>query len=171
MNINAFKGRLLNGGSRANQFLVTLNWPALVGSPGGDHNLLVSSASLPASTVNPTIVQYRGREVKFSGERIFEPWSITVLNDTDMTLRAYFEKWSNLFNNYENNGGVTAPAGYMADLIVQQLDRNDEIIRTYNMKDAFPINVGNVSLGYGLNDIVSDFEVVFAYQTFEVALP
>lgn len=171
MNISSFKNQLLNGGARPNQFLVTLNWPAAVGNPGGDHNLLVSSAALPASTISPTIVQYRGREVKFAGERVFDPWQVSILNDTDMTLRSYFEKWSNLFNNYENNGGLTAPGGYMVDLIVQQLDRNDEIIRTYDLRGAFPINVSEVSLSYSANDLISEFSVTFAYQDFQVALP
>lgn len=171
MQISQFKAQLLNGGSRPNQFLVTLNWPAGVGSPGGLQNLLVTSASLPASQVNPTIVQYRGREVKFAGERTFDPWTITVLNDTDMTLRGYFEKWSSLMNEYVNNGGSTAPGTYMVDLIVQQMDRNDEITRTYDIRNAFPINVSEVALSYSANDVISEFSVTFQYSHFEVALP
>lgn len=171
MNINSFKNALLNGGSRPNQFQTTINWPAAVGSPGVDSNLLITSASLPASNVNPTLVSYRGREVKFAGERTFDPWTITILNDTDMTLRSYFEKWSNLMNNYENNGGVTAPAGYMVDLIVQQLDRNDEVIRTYDIRGAFPIVVSEVALSYSANDVISEFSVTMQFQDFIVALP
>lgn len=170
MNINQFKTRLLNGGARPNQFLVTLNWPGLVGNPGGDHNLLVTSAALPASNVNPTIVQYRGREVKFAGERTFDPWTITVLNDTDMTLRTYFERWSSLMNEYVNNGGSTAPDAYMTDLQVEQLDRNDEVIRTYNIRNAFPITVSEVALAYSANDVISEFNVTFQYLHFEVAI-
>lgn len=170
MNINEFKTRLLNGGARPNQFLVTLNWPALVGNPGGDHNLLVTSAALPASNVNPTIVQYRGREVKFAGERTFDPWTITVLNDTDMALRSRFERWSSLMNEYVNNGGATDPGAYMADLRVEQLDRNDEVIRTYEIKNAFPITVSEVALAYSANDVISEFNVTFQYLHFEVAI-
>lgn len=171
MNISTFKNALLNGGSRPNQFEVILTWPAAVGVPGGDVNLLVSSASLPSSQVNPTIVQYRGREVKFSGERIFEPWTISVLNDTDMTLRSYFEKWSNLMNDYVNNGGSTAPSTYQVDLVVRQLDRNDEVTRTYTLRGAFPITVTEVALSYSANDMISEFNVQWQYQDFIVALP
>lgn len=171
MNINAFKTQLLNGGARPNQFLVTLTWPGVVGNPGGSHNLLVTAAALPASNVNPTIVQYRGREVKFAGERTFDPWTITVLNDTSMVLRSYFEKWSNEMNNYVNNGGITAPGSYMSDLKVEQLDRNDEVIRTYEIKNAFPITVSEVALAYSANDVISEFNVTFQYSHFEVQLP
>lgn len=173
MNIASFKNALLNGGSRPNQFACLMTWPAAVGVPpnAGDQNLLFTSATLPQSQVNPTIVSYRGREVKFAGERTFDPWTVSVLNDTDMTLRSYFEKWSDLMNDYVNNGGSTAPSTYQVDLQVQQLDRNDEITRTYTLRGAFPINVGEVALSYNANDLVSEFSVTFAYQDFVVALP
>ena len=74
MDISQFKNKLGAGGSRPNQFLVTLNWPTIIGAAvTGDDALLVTSAALPASNVNPTIVQYRGREVKLAGERTFDP--------------------------------------------------------------------------------------------------
>jgi hypothetical protein len=171
MNINAFKTQLLNGGARPNQFRITLGWPAGVGSPGGEHNILVTSAALPASNVNPTIVSYRGREIKFAGERTFDPWTVSIMNDTKLTLRSYFEKWSSLMNEYVNNGGTTAPGGYMADLICEQLDRNDAVIRTYKIQNAFPTTVSEISLAYNANDTISEFNVTFNYSHFEVALP
>ena len=115
-------------------------------------------------------MQYRGREVKFAGERTFDPWTITVLNDTDMALRSRFERWSSLMNEYVNNGGATDPGAYMADLRVEQLDRNDEVIRTYEIKNAFPITVSEVSLAYSANDVISEFNVTFQYLHFEVAI-
>jgi len=113
-------------------------------------------------------VQYRGREVKMAGERTFDPWTITVLNDTSMKLRRLFESWSNLMNNRENNGGSLAPATYMCDLSVEQLDRNDEVIRTYNIYNSFPITVSEVALAYSANDVISEFNVTFQYSHFDV---
>jgi hypothetical protein len=169
MNIQEFKAQLGAGGTRPNQFLVTINWPALVqNAPEGTKNLLVTSANLPASNVNPTLVSYRGREVKFAGERVFDPWSVTVLNDTSMSMRRAFENWSNLMNNRVNNGGSILPVSYFADIEVAQLDRNDGVIRTYILKDAFPMNVGEVALSYSANDVISEFNVTFQYQYFDV---
>lgn len=168
MDISQFKNKLGAGGARPNQFLVTLTFPAAVGAGASDDSLLVTSAALPASNVNPTIVQYRGREVKMAGERTFDPWTITVLNDTTMKLRRLFESWSNLMNNRENNGGSLAPATYMCDLAVEQLDRNDEVIRTYNIYNSFPITVSEVALAYSANDVISEFNVTFQYSHFDV---
>jgi hypothetical protein len=168
MDINQFRNKLGAGGARPNQFLVTLTWPALVGAGANDDSLLVTGASLPASNVNPTIIQYRGREVKFAGERVFEPWSITVVNSTDFKLRQYFERWSNLMNDRINNGGSIVPTTYYKDLTVEQLDRNDQVLRTYKILNAFPSNVSDIALQYGQNDVISEFTVTFQYSHFEV---
>ena len=168
MDISQFKNKLGAGGARPNQFLVTLTFPAAVGAGSSDDSLLVTSAALPASNVNPTIVQYRGREVKFAGERTFDPWTITVMNDTSMKMRRIFEAWSNLMNNRVDNGGALAPATYMCDLEVAQLDRNDATIRKYNIYNAFPITVSEVALAYSANDVISEFNVTFQYSHFDV---
>lgn len=168
MDISQFKNKLGAGGARPNQFLVTLTFPAALGAGSSDDSLLVTSAALPASNVNPTIIQYRGREVKFAGERTFDPWTITVLNDTSMKMRRLFEAWSNLMNNRVDNGGSLAPATYMCDLEVAQLDRNDAIIRSYKIFNSFPITVSEVALAYSANDVISEFNVTFQYSHFEV---
>lgn len=171
MNIDAFKTRLGAGGARPNQFEVILHWPGIVTADVASDRFLITAAALPASNVNPTIVQYRGREVKLAGERTFDPWTITILNDTQMSLRGKFEAWSNIMNIRENNGGMTLPTDYMANLEVHQLDRNNEYIRQYRMHGAFPITVSEVGLSFGSNDVISEFTVTFQYQWFEVMNP
>ena len=170
MNINDFKNRLVAGGARPNQFRVQLVWPTGISVPTStDADILISGAAIPASTVNPVITQYRGREVKFAGERIFDPWTITIINDAKQSLRAPFESWMELMNNKDDNGGTLAWEGYQTDLTVQHLDRNDTVINkgTYNLKDAFPINMSEIALQYAQNDIIEEFTVTFQYQTYE----
>lgn len=166
MNILGFKTALGFGGSRPNQFRVSLTWPAGLGTGLEIQSLLVTAAALPASNIGPTLVQYRGREVKFAGERTFDPWTITVMNDSNMTLRKKFEAWSNLINERVTNGGVTLPVAYMADLKVEQLSRNDVVAHSYTLRGAFPSTVSEVGLSYGANDVISEFTVVFQYQYF-----
>ena len=170
MNINDFKNRLVAGGARPNQFRVQLVWPTGISVPTSTAaDILISGAAIPASTVNPVITQYRGREVKFAGERIFDPWTITIINDAKQSLRAPFESWMELMNNKDDNGGTLAWEGYQTDLTVQHLDRNDNVINkgTYNLKDAFPINMSEIALQYAQNDIIEEFTVTFQYQTYE----
>lgn len=169
MDISKFKGLLGAGGARPNQFRVLLNWPGYVTSvPDREYALLVTGAALPASTVNPTLVQYRGREVKLAGERIFDPWTVTIMNDTEMSLRKPFEEWMNGMNDLELNTGALAPTEYQADIEVHHLDRNDEPLMKYKLYNAFPINMSEIGLQYGQNDVIEEFTVTFNYSHYLV---
>lgn len=167
-NIQNFKTALADGGARPNQFKVTLSFP--VGQASANEQLLVSGAALPASTVNPVITQYRGREVKFAGERIYDPWTITIINDSQQTLRRLFEDWMELINGKENNEGEINWLAYQTDLVVEHLDRNDKTLTggKYVLAQAFPINMSEIALQYAQNDIIEEFTVTFQYQDYEV---
>ena len=123
MNIEEFKARLGAGGARPNQFRVKLAFPSYVTGVDPSYSLLVTGAALPASNVNPAIIQYRGREIKLAGERIFDPWTITVVNDSDFSLRAPFEAWMNGMNDRQSNEAITLePSSYQSDIVVEHLD-------------------------------------------------
>lgn len=167
MNIEDFKTKLGAGGARPNQFRVDLNVPTgLPGGVVGDYSLLVTAAAIPASTVNPTVVQYRGREVKLAGERIFDPWTITVVNDTDQTIRTIIENWMASMNDNAANTGNLNPAAYQTNLKVYHLDRNDNVITngTYTLVGAFPIQMSEIALAYAQNDVLEEYTVTFQYQ-------
>lgn len=170
MNIEEFKARLGAGGARPNQFRVSLAFPGYVTGVDTSYSLLVTGAALPASNVNPAIIQYRGREIKLAGERIFDPWTITVANDTNFSLRRPFEEWMNGMNEREGNTGILTPSQYQADIIVEHLDRNDEVLPggKYTLKNAFPINMSEIALQYAQNDIIEEFTVTFQYTHYDV---
>ena len=122
MNITEFKARLGAGGARPNQFRVLLGFPSYVPNVDTSYSILVTGAAIPASTVNPAIIQYRGREVKLAGERIFDPWTVTIVNDTEQQLRRAFEAWMEGMNDKAENTGALVPADYQADIVIQHLD-------------------------------------------------
>lgn len=171
MNIEEFKSRLGAGGARPNQFRVSLAFPSYVTGIDPSYSLLVTGAALPASNVNPAIIQYRGREIKMAGERIFDPWTITVVNDSNFSLRRPFEQWMDGLNNRETNEGVLTPRDYQADLIVEHLDRNDEVLPggRYTLRNAFPIQMSEIALQYAQNDVFEEFTVTFQYMHYDVA--
>ena len=170
MDITKFKGLLGAGGARPNQFRVILGFPGYVTTAAdGEYSLLVSGAAIPASNVNPTLIQYRGREVKLAGERTFDPWTVTIVNDTEFSLRKPIEEWMGGLNDLESNTGVLTPAEYQADIVVQHLDRNEDVLATYKLFDAFPINMSEISLQYGQNDVIEEFTVTFNYSHYLVS--
>ena len=168
-NVERFKSALTNGGARPNQFAVQLSFPTYVASASlavARAPFLVSVAELPGQTVNPAIVQYRGREVKFVGDRVYAPWTITVLNDAEMSIRNAFEQWMGGMEDYAGKFGRLQPSEYQRDLQVFQLDRNGNALKSYNIANAFPVDLSPVGLDFGANDQISSFTVTFQYQHF-----
>jgi len=160
--ITQFKSKLTGGGARSNLFEVALQFPdiARVSSNILDKSrFLVKAAALPASTINPLNVAFRGRTLKVAGDRTFESWTITVINDTDFALRSAFENWMNKINRLSNNTGETDPALYQADAIVYQLDRDGTTLRSYYFHDIFPTNMSSIQLAYENSDSIQEFTV------------
>jgi len=165
--ITDFKSKLTGGGARSNLFEVELAFPTTVNVSGLNEILqkarfLVKGANLPASNVASIDVPFRGRVLKVAGDRTFDSWTVTVINDTDFTIRSAFEKWMNTINRVSDNTGITNPALYQADAYVYQLDRNGETLRKYHFYDVFPTQVGPIDLAYdsqGIQEFTVEFQV------------
>ena len=168
--ISDFKSKLTGGGARANLFEVVLTFPDLA-QPANDvldkSRFLVKAARLPASNISPIDVAFRGRILKIAGDRTFDSWSITVINDTDFAIRSAFENWMNVINRLSDNTGAVNPADYQADCYVYQLDRDGQSLRSYRFFDTFPTQVGPIELSYDATGI-QEFTVELQVQYLEV---
>ena len=89
-NVDDFKSKLIGGGARANLFQVDITGGI---DSGRLLEFMCKGAQLPASVIAQIDVPYRGRQLKVAGDRTFENWTITVLNDNDSKLRGEFEAW------------------------------------------------------------------------------
>ena len=161
--ISQFKSFLTGGGTRSNLFEVELSFPIDAPISGvtdvvNTGKFLIKSAALPSSNVTALPVPFRGRILNVAGDRTFESWTITIINDTDFKLRTAFERWMNYINNVASNRGETSPANYMANAYVYQLDRNGDTLRYYKFYDVFPTSVSRIELDYG-TDSVQEFTV------------
>jgi hypothetical protein len=168
--ITDFKSKLSGGGARANLFEVVLAFPdsAPIDNDTLDKSrFLIKAAALPASTIGPVNVPFRGRILKIAGDRTFESWTVTVINDTDFAIRSALENWINSINKVSNATGATDPALYQADALVYQLDRNGDTLRTYRMYDIFPTNISQIALSSETTDIIEDFTCEFQVQWWE----
>ena len=159
------KAKLVGGGARPNLFFVQLGFPTSLGitSPGSDEDVsfMVKMASLPGSTVANIEVPFRGRKLQVAGDRTFDPWSITVINDNDFKIRNSFEQWMNAINDHVTNTGALEPASYMAEMRVTQLDKKGDPQREYVIHNAFPTALGAIELDYGAESTIEEFTVEF----------
>jgi hypothetical protein len=169
LSISDFKANF-KGGARPNLYKVVVTFPDNNRNTTELATFMIKAASLPGSTIAPIPVPYRGRQLQVAGDRTFEPWTITVVNDGDMIVRNAFESWMNLVNAHEDNTSAYStigdPLGYMSTMSVTQLDRDgDEAgTKTYEFIDAFPTDISAVELGYETNDAVEEFTVTMSYQ-------
>ncbi len=168
--ISDFKSKLTGGGARPNLFEVELAFPQAVAIENDvlqKSRFLVKAAALPASTISPIEVPFRGRMLKIAGDRTFETWTITVLNDVDFVIRSAFEKWMNIINSMEDATGVQNPDDYQKDAMVHQLDRDGGILRSYKFWDIFPTNISTIDLSYETTDTLEEFTVEMQVQWWE----
>ena len=167
-NIDTFKANLAGGGARANQFRVIFNRPPTLA--GGlsivRSSFLVRTGQLPGSSVGEVVVPFRGRNLYLAGDREYETWTTTVLNDTDFMIRNAMEDWNNGMNNYEDGVGLTNVADYTADLIVEQLDRDDTVIKSYILRNCFPQAITAIDLSFDTTTEVETFDITWRYTHF-----
>lgn len=163
--ITDFKSKLTGGGARSNLFEVVLSFPSIAPADSvvlDKSRFLVKAANLPASNVSALDVAFRGRILKVAGDRSFDSWTITIINDTDFAIRSAFENWMNKINRVSDNTGVTDPSLYHADAFVYQLDRTGDTLRAYHFYDTFPTSISAINLSYdseGIEEFTVEMQV------------
>ena len=165
-------------GVRPNMFQVDIPFPEQ-GSDSPDKgkqelaSFMCKSAALPASNVGVIEVPFRGRTVKIAGDRTFDNWSATFINDEDMKIRAYFEDWMRQINSHESNvNAVIDPTAYGKHIMVHQMEKDSDdegkVLRTYKLWYAFPTSSSAIDLAYDSNDQIEEFSVEFQYSYWTV---
>lgn len=185
--ISQFKSKLIGGGARPNLFEVDITFPAGVnlgvqGDGTGQFDkenfrFLCKAAALPASNVASIEVPFRGRTLKVAGDRTFDVWTVTVINDENFSHRRAFEAWMQNLGQYGDHSGLTNPNDYMGQAVVYQLGRSasnqqgnnttgedSRILAQYRFIDIFPTSVSAIDLSYDTTDTIEDFTVDFQVQ-------
>jgi len=167
LNIDDFKAKLKGGGARANLFKATINFPAYAQGDVEITSFMCKAAQLPGSIMGVIEIPFRGRQLRIAGDRTFETWSPLIINDTDFKVRDSMERWMNGINAHSANTGLVAPADYSADLIVEQLDRDEAVLKKYTFRGCFPTSISAIDLAYEANDAIEEFTVEFQVQYWE----
>ena len=193
--ITAFKSKLSGGGARPNLFEVEIpSFPEAAGTNTwrtGDNQeadtfkFLCKAASLPASQVTPVEIPFSGRILKVAGDRTFETWSTTIINDENFLIRNAFETWMQGISKNSNATGASNPSAYMTYALVHQLGRGADQgrsstgasaavdgsaiapLKTYTFFDIFPTTISAIDLSYENTDAIEEYSVEFQVQYWE----
>ena len=193
-----FKSKLTGGGSRPNLFEANIIFPSQAlqngGTGGGtsgdvdwvpnaqdEFQFLCKATSMPTQTIGSVDVPFRGRILKVAGDRTFEPWSVTVINDENFNVRKSFETWAQKINNLSTGVGEVDPSKYMGIGYVHQLSRStsrgitdiagvdnqavkSKVLHTYKIDEIWPSEIGSIDLSYESSDAIEEFTVTFQVQ-------
>ena len=177
--ITDFRDRLVGGGARSNLFEVEIALPENLVTKlldvDADMKFMIKAAEIPAANIGNIPVPFRGRVLPIAGDRTFDPWTVTIINDQKFNIRDAMEMWSNGINDLEFAGGDVNPADYQTSAKVSQLGRNADVrgkaqgekevpvLREYNFIGIYPNAVSSIPLDYGATDQIEEFQVTFNY--------
>jgi len=164
--INQFKSELVGGGARPSLFQVQIDNPIL-GVADFKVPFMVKAAALPASTLGTYVVPYFGRDIKYAGDRTFEDWEVTIINDEDFAIRNAMEAWSNAINSHVANTRAL-PQTYKSDAIITQYGKDGQTLRVYNFQGIHPITISSIAMGWETKDQIEEFTVTFQYDLWNI---
>ena len=176
-----FKQKLTGGGARSNLFEVEIEYPIEItvdtsaNGPKEFGKFMIKAAEIPASNLGNIPVPFRGRVLPIAGDRTFDPWTVTIINDTNFRIREAMEVWSNSINDLQTSQGAINPAEYQTSAKVKQLSRKGgvdpgkiDVLREYRFEGIYPNVVSSVPLDYGATDQIEEFQVTFNYLFYSV---
>jgi len=169
--LTEFKTNLKQGGARPSLFQVVLHYPAGITEPKTKSKFLIKGASIPASTIGTHEVFFHGKSIKVAGDRTFDTWDTTIINDEDYGIRIALEKWMELIANHKLNtrskeklgSSEGETASYKQDIYVTQFGKDGNHKHHYHFLGAFPSALSTINLDWGTSEI-EEFTCTWTYD-------
>lgn len=162
---------LVNGlkqdGARPSRFLCNVS-----GVPGlvfGDRwKYMCKAGSIPSFSVGVAEAAFFGRKLKYNGDRVWDDWTCSVYLDQDYASRNMLESWQNGINTLADNtlASNMKYTRYKGTIDIFHYGQTDDnaIIGAYKLIGAWPTRIGEVRLGWEMQNQIAEFEVSFAFD-------
>ena len=166
--VTEFQGQMQFGGARPSLFEVNISNP-FNASADDKIRFMCRTAQIPSSTVGVIPVSYFGRPVKFAGNRVFDPWSVTIINDEDFAIRSTLEEWHQNINSVQGNVRLAGagPEAYKSQGSVIHYGKQGNILREYKFVNLFPSQIAGIELDWA-NEGIEEFQATFEFDYFTV---
>jgi hypothetical protein len=162
MNYDNFSSQLQAGAqnyARPNLFEVSLDLAS-------EERFVCKAASLPATTIGVVEVPYQNRKLKVPGDRTYQDWTVTIINDEEMAVRSALLEWQSEMQGFHFFGSDgSTPLDHHRNLIVTALGRDmDELMNDPSEITFFgwPSEIGSVDLSWETTDAVQEYTVTFS---------
>ena len=171
--VSEFKSNLKQGGARPSLFKVEFQYPSAILAPPTRAEFLVKATTIPASTIGSYDVFYHGKAIHVAGDRSFDTWDTTIINDEDFGIRNSLENWMNSISNHKLNTrnkvtfrdmGEGDSAKYKKTLKVTQFSKSGKKLRTYSFLGAWPSALSTINLDWSTSEI-EEFTCTWMYDS------
>lgn len=170
-NLQELRSQLTFGGAKPTLFQVQITNPV---NNAGDLKtpFMVKAAQIPESELGQIEVPYFGRKIKIAGDRVFAPWTVTVINDEDFLIRNSLENWMHSINSHSTNitsFGTSSPLSYKSQAQVIQYSKVGAVLREYNFDGIFPVAITPIDMSWEAVDSIEEYQVTFVYDWWTVS--
>jgi hypothetical protein len=170
--INFLKSELQFGGARPTLFDCIITLPAVIPGDLSQLQFMCRATQIPASNLGLIQVPYFGRKIKLAGDRTFDPWQVTIINDEDFKIRNTLETWNYNLNLYQANvRTMQRDNQYKSDAKITQYGKDGRVLRIYTFRGIFPETISTIDLDWNANDQIEEFQVTWQYDFFTVTGP
>lgn len=158
------------GGTRSNRFLISGSFP----TGGRFTDFHVRSSLIPQLVTKVLAYDYFGRKYNYPGEKEYQTWTFTVLDDTGANdLWASFQNWQNTINNHHTNVSAPILAGdqsYKAyNWRIRHLDLNGErVLKEFILHGCWPASINQMSLNMVSPNTMNLFSVLIVFDYLEI---
>lgn len=163
LSVTNMKSKLTGGGARPSKFRASFTNPI---SSNGDEKIefLLKATGTPPSNIGIIEVPYMGRKIKLPGDRTFDEWEVTILNDEDHVIRNDLEAWSNAMNGHVSNQTDLSPELLKSEGFVEQLGQDGRVLRRYLFKGVWPSVIASITLDWETVDTIEEFTATLQYD-------
>lgn len=162
--IDQFKAQLIGGGPRANRFRV------FIPRAGEKIEFLCTAAQIPSANIQTLAVPFRGQVLKLAGDRTFEPWQVTIMNDVEFSSRTALEAWQEEIQGFGTSDGALNTDYLLSRAFVEQLHKDDSVLARYEFFNMFPQNIAAIDLTTDEATAIETFQVTFEFSHWERVL-
>ena len=187
-NLGAFQ-EIFNGGNRSHLYDVTMNYPTTINGGADDkdgmNRFTVRAVNLPPSQINPIRIPYRGRILKWPGDRVYFPWTFRVLDENassganPSSVWKKLHQWSNLINNHKTNRSSDDFKNFATQWKIRQVgyggtfgsgdpDPDQTVVKEAILEDCWPTSIGPITMDSNAIDTLVEFSVTVEYSYFTI---
>jgi hypothetical protein len=169
-NINEMKAALTGGGAKSTLFQVSIT-NKIDSTADALVPFMVHAAQLPQSSLGSYQLPYMGRKINLAGDRVFEPWTVSVYNDENFAIRNRMEQWMNAINSHTGNLRLTnssSPSDYKSQALITQFGKTGQALRTYKFEGLFPSTISAIEMDWNGTDSIESYQITFQYDLWTV---